>query len=170
VSAFARSGGQPQMPSPVIRIAPRPSRFTARSPSNFQVAFVAIFVVDVESAPKTTSDIPAISAAPVTSVLPRNSRRVTPALSFRSEGFSHTYFQRTSTQITVNAPGARHLRFSLSYLLFFRSCIRTANASSRSLPKVIMPASCPAMTRIFLFRTSVCLKSCIISYASSGVP
>ncbi len=30
--ATSRSGGGPQMPSPVIRIAPNPSRWTVRSP------------------------------------------------------------------------------------------------------------------------------------------
>src|SRR6476469_6119474 len=32
LSAFSRSGGQPQIPSPVRRIAPNPSRLIGRSP------------------------------------------------------------------------------------------------------------------------------------------
>src|SRR5205823_8044595 len=35
--AFSRSGGQPQIPSPVNRIAPKPSRLTNRSPPNSNV-------------------------------------------------------------------------------------------------------------------------------------
>src|SRR5205823_5575019 len=35
--AFSRSGGQPQIPSPVRRIAPNPSRLTKRSPPNSNV-------------------------------------------------------------------------------------------------------------------------------------
>src|SRR5438128_739321 len=35
--AFSRSGGQPQIPSPVRRIAPKPSRLTKRSPPNWNV-------------------------------------------------------------------------------------------------------------------------------------
>src|SRR6476646_7894594 len=75
LSAFSRSGGQPQMPSPVTRIAPKPSRLTVRSPPKVKVVFVAIFVDD--SAPKITSDFPAKSAAPVARLVPRNLRRVT---------------------------------------------------------------------------------------------
>ena len=56
------------------------------------------------------------------------------------------------------------LRFS------FHSRIRTANASSRSLPKVMMPPSCPAMTRIFLLCTPVTRKSRFTSSAILGVP
>src|SRR6266487_235757 len=114
LSAFCRSGGQPQTPSPVIRIAPKPSRFTARSAPNFQVVFAAIFVVVVESAPKITSNSPAISAAPVTIVVPRNALRIMPALSFRSAGFSCTPAWRTSTQITVNATGGTAARLGLT--------------------------------------------------------
>src|SRR6266496_554528 len=36
--AFSRLGGQPQIPSPVNRIAPNPSRLTNRSPPNKNVS------------------------------------------------------------------------------------------------------------------------------------
>src|SRR6266446_5422539 len=36
--ALSRSGGQPQIPSPVSRIAPNPSRLTNRSPPNKNVS------------------------------------------------------------------------------------------------------------------------------------
>src|SRR5438874_6709444 len=35
--AFSRSGGQPQIPSPVNRIAPKPSRLTNKSPPSWNV-------------------------------------------------------------------------------------------------------------------------------------
>src|SRR5262249_19294519 len=41
--AVSRSGGSPQMPGPVIRIAPKPSRLTVRSPPTSMVpAFAAV--------------------------------------------------------------------------------------------------------------------------------
>jgi hypothetical protein len=36
--AFSRSGGQPQIPSPVNRIAPKPSRLTKESPPSRNVS------------------------------------------------------------------------------------------------------------------------------------
>src|SRR5207249_7149752 len=42
--AFSRSGGQPQIPSPVSRIAPKPSRLTSRSPPNSNVESLACAV------------------------------------------------------------------------------------------------------------------------------
>src|SRR5438552_5716920 len=102
-SALARSGGQPQMPSPVSRIAPNPRRLTVRSPPNLQVGFVATLGDVDDSAPKITSNSPAKNAAPVNSVVPRNVRRVTPAFSFEFEDFSRMSVQRTSIEIAVNA-------------------------------------------------------------------
>ncbi len=87
LSAFPRSGGQPQIPSPVTRIAPKPRRFTVRSPPNCHVGFVATFDDADDSAAKITSDPLARSAAPDTSVVPRNLRRVTPGFSSQSEDF-----------------------------------------------------------------------------------
>src|SRR5436309_7168275 len=144
LSAFWRSGGQPQMTSPVIPIAPKPIRFTARSSSNFQVVFVAILVVVVELAPKITSDSPATSAAPVASVVPRNARRVIAALSFRSERFLCTRAQRTSTQITVNATGGPVARLpfhpvSCAFLPFVhqdRKCLFKIFAESQNACRV----------------------------------
>src|SRR5207249_10930884 len=82
--ALLRSGGQPQMPSPVIRIAPKPSRLTLRSPPNCQVGFAAVFIVVEEVAPNIASDPPAKSAAPPATVAPRNVRRVTAGFCFGS--------------------------------------------------------------------------------------
>src|SRR5258707_8859374 len=70
-----------------MRIAPKPSRLTVRSPPNFQVGFVATFGDADDSAPKIASDPLARSAALVTSVVPRNLRRVTPGFSSQSEDF-----------------------------------------------------------------------------------
>src|ERR1700694_4035603 len=78
LSALSRSGGQPQTPSPVMRIAPKPSRLTGRSPPNFQTEFVARLGVVDESAPKIVAGPPAKSVAPLARLIPRNDRRVTP--------------------------------------------------------------------------------------------
>src|SRR5580765_2464783 len=102
-SAFCRSGGQPQMPSPVTRIAPKPSRLTVKSPPKLNVGFVAMFDDVAVFAPRITSDFPARSAAPLARVIPTNLRRVTLAFSLRCEASSCMSAQRTSTQIAVNA-------------------------------------------------------------------
>src|SRR5947207_15991126 len=62
-----------------MRIAPKPSRLTVRSPPSAKVGFEAIFDAVVESAPKITSDFPTKSAAPLATAVPRNCRRVTPS-------------------------------------------------------------------------------------------
>src|SRR5205823_5929250 len=43
--AFSRSGGQPQIPSPVNRIAPNPSRLTSRSPPSKNVLLILILML-----------------------------------------------------------------------------------------------------------------------------
>src|SRR5262249_16987665 len=91
-SALARSGGQPQMPSPVMRIAPNPNRLTVRSPPNFQVGLVAAFDDADDSAPKIASGPLARSAEPVTNAVPMNARRVTPSFSFEFKYFSSMLF------------------------------------------------------------------------------
>jgi len=60
-----------------MRIAPKPSRLTGRSPPNCQVGFVIMVGAVDEAAPKITSDPPEKSAAPLARVVPRNVRRVT---------------------------------------------------------------------------------------------
>src|SRR5215472_6654000 len=75
-SAFCLSLGQPQIPSPVMRIAPKPSRLTVESPPKAKVGFVAMFKVVEVSAPRSTSDFPAKSAAPLARLIPINPRRV----------------------------------------------------------------------------------------------
>src|SRR5207302_2152867 len=102
--ALSRSGGQPQMPSPVRRIAPKPSRLTGRSPPNFQTEFVAKPGVVDEPAPKILADPPARTAAPVAKLIPRNVRRVTPVTTracFRFEDFSA--IMRTFPETVSNA-------------------------------------------------------------------
>jgi hypothetical protein len=71
-----------------MRIAPKPSRLTVKSPPKLNVGFVAMFDDVVVSAPRITSDLPARSAAPLAKLIPRNLRRVTPGFSFRSEALS----------------------------------------------------------------------------------
>src|SRR6476646_232723 len=74
--ALPRSGGQPQMPSPVIRIAPKPSRLTEKSPPNRKRELAPASVTAGEFAAKIMFDPPAISVAPLARVVPRNFRRV----------------------------------------------------------------------------------------------
>src|SRR5438552_14360302 len=69
--AFSRSGGQPQIPSPVNRIAPNPSRSTVISPPNRNVDLVAAAAVTSFGNP------PAKIVTPPASVTPRNFLRVT---------------------------------------------------------------------------------------------
>ena len=66
------------MPSPVMRIAPKPSRLTVRSPPNLKMELVARLDVVDEPAPKIAPDPPANSVAPLARLIPRNVRRVTP--------------------------------------------------------------------------------------------
>src|SRR5213082_1767105 len=47
--AFSRSGGQPQIPSPVNRIAPKPSRLTNRSPPNKNVSSLLLVLAAARS-------------------------------------------------------------------------------------------------------------------------
>src|SRR5437870_8227472 len=71
---FSRSGGQPQIPSPVRRIAPNPSRLTKRSPPNKNVSsllpVLAAAAKNFGSPPVRTPAVLAESAA-------KNVRRVT---------------------------------------------------------------------------------------------
>src|SRR5881628_2200597 len=70
--APSRSGGQPQIPSPVNRIAPNPSRVTNRSPPNWNVESRAsgIAAISLGNPPVRTPAVLAESAA-------KNVRRVT---------------------------------------------------------------------------------------------
>src|SRR5438128_9486370 len=70
--AFSRSGGQPQIPSPVRRIAPKPSRLTKRSPPNKNVSSLVLAAAakNFGSPPVRTPAVLAESAA-------KNVRRVT---------------------------------------------------------------------------------------------
>src|SRR3954453_23011854 len=74
-NAFSLSGGQPQMPSPVRRIAPKPSRFTGRSPPIFQTELAAAFG-DEDGAPEIIRVPPVKIAAPAPTVNPTNARRL----------------------------------------------------------------------------------------------
>src|SRR5437870_8136774 len=71
--AFSRSGGQPQIPSPVNRIAPKPSRLTKRSLPNKNVSsllLVLAVATSFDNPPVRTPAALAESAA-------KNVRRVT---------------------------------------------------------------------------------------------
>src|SRR6266496_6612309 len=47
--AFSRSGGQPQIPSPVNRIAPKPSRLINRSPPSRNVLLLLMLMLPLAS-------------------------------------------------------------------------------------------------------------------------
>src|SRR5216117_3110185 len=71
--AFSRSGGQPQIPSPVNRIAPNPSRLTKRSPPNKNV-----FLLVLALAAATSFDNPPVKTpAALAESAAKNVRRVT---------------------------------------------------------------------------------------------
>src|SRR5215831_18749142 len=115
-NAFARSGGQPQIPSPVRRIAPNPSRLTDKSPPILKVELSL-----GDAAPKTVVALPAKSVAPVARVARRNNRRVITsqtrsrfvpkgssliADNVSSHGiFSRSNFERSSTRPDYNRFG-----------------------------------------------------------------
>src|SRR5437762_10744660 len=67
--AFSRSGGQPQIPSPVKRIAPKPSRLTNRSPPNWNVESRAC-----DAAATIFSNPPVRTPAALAEITPKNVR------------------------------------------------------------------------------------------------
>src|SRR5437899_2347208 len=99
--AFSRSGGQPQIPSPVNRIAPNPSRSTVISPPNRNVDLVAAAAVTSFGNP------PAKIVTPPVSVTPRNFLRV------RSWSIAKRNIHRHRPQMPCHAEalrvGASHL-------------------------------------------------------------
>jgi len=74
--AFSRSGGQPQMPAPVMRMAPNPSRLTARSPPIENV----LLMLDSAAAIRSFGKPPATTIAPPVVVALKNFRRVMPEI------------------------------------------------------------------------------------------
>src|SRR4029077_13587425 len=73
--AFSRSGGQPQIPSPVRRIAPKPSRLTKRSPPNKNVSPLCLVLVLADA---TSFDSPPVRPpAALAESAAKNVRRVT---------------------------------------------------------------------------------------------
>src|SRR6266568_8842703 len=70
--AFSRSGGQPQIPSPVNRIAPNPSRLTNRSPPNKNVSSPLLVV----AADRSFGNPPAKTPAAPAEITPKNVLRL----------------------------------------------------------------------------------------------
>src|SRR6266550_3315617 len=68
-----RSGGQPQIPSPVSRIAPKPSRLTKRSPPNKNVSSLLL----VLAAARILCNPPVRTPAALAESAAKNVRRVT---------------------------------------------------------------------------------------------
>src|SRR5438552_6759029 len=73
--AFSRSGGQPQIPSPVSRIAPKPSRLTNRSPPNKNVSPLLLVIVLVWA--RSFDNPPVKTPAALVESAAKNVRRVT---------------------------------------------------------------------------------------------
>src|SRR5438034_3330933 len=73
--AFSRSGGQPQIPSPVSRIAPKPSRLTKRSPPNKNVS--SLLLVLALAAATSFDNPPVRTPAALAESAAKNVRRVT---------------------------------------------------------------------------------------------
>src|SRR5437762_1727730 len=100
--ASSRSFGQPQMPSPVIRIAPNPSRFTVRSPPILNV--LLMFVSAPSKSPTPITDNP----TPLARLNLTNSRRsilllITPPL-FQNDGDGAVVFTASTFSILIR-PG-----------------------------------------------------------------
>src|SRR5206468_3186216 len=72
--AFSRSGGQPQIPSPVNRIAPNPSRFTKRSPANKNVSSPLLVFAAV--AARSFGNPPVKTPAALAEIAPKNVLRL----------------------------------------------------------------------------------------------
>src|SRR6266436_8215508 len=70
--AFSRSGGQPQIPSPVNRIAPNPSRLTNRSPPNKNVSSLLLALAAATSFGNPPIKTPAAPAE----IVPKNVLRL----------------------------------------------------------------------------------------------
>src|SRR5437660_254845 len=76
--AFSRSGGQPQIPSPVNRIAPNPSRFTNRSPPSRNVLLLLMLMLPLASgtAARILCNPPIKTPAALAESAAKNVRRV----------------------------------------------------------------------------------------------
>src|SRR5206468_11695514 len=79
--AFSRSGGQPQIPSPVRRIAPNPSRLTNRSPPSRNVLLLLLLMLMLPIASgiaaRSFGNPPVKTPAAPAEIVPKNVRRVT---------------------------------------------------------------------------------------------
>src|SRR5436190_5177917 len=77
--AFSRSGGQPQIPSPVNRIAPNPSRLTTRSPPSRNVLLLLMLMLPLASgiAAISLGNPPVRTPAALAESAVKNVRRVT---------------------------------------------------------------------------------------------
>src|SRR5439155_25170713 len=87
--AFSRSGGQPQIPSPVNRIAPKPSRLTKRSPPSKNVSSLLLAC----AAARSFDNPPVKTPAALAESAAKNVRRVTSlCIEFPSLLLLNSYF------------------------------------------------------------------------------
>src|SRR6266446_6408298 len=75
--AFSRSGGQPQIPSPVNRIAPNPSRLTNRSPPSRNVLLTLMLALASGIAARIFCNPPVKTPAALAEIAPKKVLRVT---------------------------------------------------------------------------------------------
>src|SRR6266699_5900802 len=73
--AFSRSGGQPQIPSPVKRIAPNPRRLIKRSPPNKNVSPL-LLVLACAAAARIFGNPPVKTPAAPAEIAPKNVLRL----------------------------------------------------------------------------------------------
>src|SRR5438046_6971783 len=94
--APSRSGGQPQIPSPVRRIAPNPSRLTKRSPPNKNVSPLVLAL----AAARIFCNPPVRTPAALAESAAKNVRRVTSlCIEFPSILHNSSFFLRRILQL-----------------------------------------------------------------------
>src|SRR4029077_19085070 len=153
--AFSRSGGQPQIPSPVSRIAPNPSRLTNRSPPNKNVSPVLLALA---LAAATSFDSPPVrTPAALAESAAKNVRRVTSlCIEFPFLIHNSSFFLRKILQLERQL----HLQKSLPKTFFFSSQVKYVAATNSQLKLTRRPNSlAPTLTAFPLCRLSHSLHS-----------
>src|SRR5437764_313796 len=128
--AFSRSGGQPQIPSPVSRIAPKPSRLTKRSPPNKNVSSLLLVL-----AAATSFDNPPVrTPAALAESAVKNVRRVTSScIEFPSLLLLNSYF------LLLTFLGPLHPRDLLPKTFFVSSQVKYSGAIDSQLSPIGPP-------------------------------
>src|SRR5882724_7709270 len=140
--APSRSGGQPQIPSPVRRIAPKPSRLTKRSPPNWNVESRAsgIAARSFDTPPVKTPAAPA-------EIAPKNVRRVTslciefPFLLHNSSFFLRRILRlRRQLHLRKSPPKTFFVSWKIKYVAAINPQLRKGAWLQRSFYALTCPA------------------------------